>query len=155
LGVPDSPLQRVSRSGGTGEVAGRELRQSRPYVADSQVTQWPRPDDLQYWFQQPRVRFSRPLGPPVQPSRSQSSTARHTVYPVDDLPRASTPWCTALSLSRTSCLVLPETFRRIRLPSAVKPSETAPRTGSSPPRNRSRPRRDPSAGLWSPPCREA
>ena len=44
--------------------------------------------------------------------------------PVDDLTRASSSWCTAFSLSRTSCLVLPEIFRRLRFPSGVMPSET-------------------------------
>ncbi len=32
----------------------------------------------------------------------------------------------ALSLSRTSCLVLPETFRRSLFPSGPNPTETAP-----------------------------
>src|SRR5712691_6917192 len=47
----------------------------------------------------PRVRSDLPSSP----SRSQSSTARRTVYPAEDRIPASSSACSALSLSRTSC----------------------------------------------------
>lgn len=48
---------------------------------------------------------------PDSPCSSQSSTAARTVYAGDCSPTLSS-LCNARSLSRTSCLVFPETFRR-------------------------------------------
>jgi hypothetical protein len=44
--------------------------------------------------------------------------------------------CNARSLSRTSCLVLPETFRRSRFPSGPKPTKTVPTLRFFSPRGR-------------------
>ena len=59
-------------------------------------------------------------------SRSQSPTACATVYLAGNLSPASSSLWSALSLSRTSCLVLPVTFRRIRFPPGPWPREKAP-----------------------------
>ena len=45
---------------------------------------------------------------------------------LEDLTPAFSSSCSAWSLARTTCLVLPETFRRMRFPSGPYPSETAP-----------------------------
>src|SRR6266480_1803973 len=63
----------------------------------------------------------------TSPCSCQSATAFSTVYPCAVRSPASSSECKAFSLSLTSALVWPLTFRRRRLPSASNPSETTPR----------------------------
>jgi hypothetical protein len=49
----------------------------------------------------------------------------------EDLTPAFSAWCSALSLSRTSCLVLPKTLRRIRFPSGPGACQVATSSAGS------------------------
>ena len=125
--MPDLPFQRVpgdlQRPGG---VAGRELAEGRPVIMHAKVTQRPGADPFEHRLQQALVEGARPVGRAIQPfaqpivyGLAQGVGARGLDSRVQFL---VPPW----SLARTSCLVLPETFRQMRFPSGPWPSEIAP-----------------------------
>src|SRR6185437_9725250 len=127
LGIPDRPGEG---SPGHLQVPGRHFAAERlepsAHIAGRQLPQRLEADVLQQRLERLTVDGPRALRPPRRPPSSQSSTACRTVYVAEVWrPRSSSLW-TALSLSRTSALVRPETLRRTRLPSEPKPTEIAP-----------------------------
>ena len=74
----------------------------------------------------PRYKVTVRSESPSTPCASQSSSASPTVYRRRGRSPASVSLCSSRSLSRTSTLVLPLTFLRIRVPAGLRPRSTAP-----------------------------